>query len=136
MNIFRKSKIQTSIFSAIWLVLSLSYAYGAQCLCCDHSEPKSNCCAKTHVKECCPDSKHPSKDCQCDCISCGNFSRNDLLRPNEYIKTFGNDQLSAFEEIPSTSHFFILEQDIVCFQYNTFPLKYPSLFLINSSFLL
>ena len=135
MTIFRKSRIITLIFSATWLLISLSYAFGLECLCCNHSEYKTECCEKTHVTECCLDLKHFSQDCQCQCISCGKSVPNDLLLTKEYINTFGNDQLSTLAQIPSNNHIPVNEQ-IVCFHHNIFPLKYPSLFLIKSSFLL
>jgi len=136
MTFMRKSRIITFIFSVTWLVMSLSYSFGAECLCCDHSESKSECCDKTHAKECCLDVKHLSKDCQCQCISCGNVSRNDLLPKKEYVNTLRKDQLSALKQISSDSYISLIEQDIVCCHLTAFPRKYPSLFLINSSFLL
>ena len=136
MTIFRKSRIITLVFSIAWLLMSLSYSFGAECLCCNHSESKSECCEKTHVKECCLDIKHLSKDCQCQCISCGNLTYNDLLQRKEYVNTLWKDQLSALQQVSSDIHTSLLNHNIVYYQYNTFPLKYPSLFLINSSFLL
>ena len=136
MTFIRKSRIITLFFSVTWLFMSLSYSFGAECLCCNHSESKSKCCEKTHAKECCLDVKHLSKDCQCQCISCGNASRNDLLPKKEYLTTWGKDQLSALKQVPPDSHISLIEHDSVCCHHTTFPLKYPSLFLINSSFLL
>jgi hypothetical protein len=136
MTLMRKSRIITFIFSVSWLLMSLSYSFGAECLCCNHSDSTSECCKKTHAKECCSDVKHISKDCQCQCISCGNVSYNDLLPKKEYITTSGNDQLSALKQVPPDSHISLIEHDIVCFHHTAFHLKYPSLFLINSSFLL
>ena len=136
MTIFRKSRIITLFFSVTWLFMSLSYSFGAECLCCNHSESKSKCCEKTHAKECCLDVKHLSKDCQCQCISCGNVSRNDLLSKKEYVNTLWKDQLSALKHLPSDSHISLIEQDSVYHHSTAFPLKYPSLFLFNSSLLL
>lgn len=136
MKSFRKSKLITIIFSAIWLLLCFSYTFGAECLCCNHSEPKVECCEKTHATECCLDIKHQSKDCQCKCFSCGNFSRNDILLKKEYRNIPGKDQLPALAKVSSDRHFSRIEQHIVYYKHNAFPLKYPSLFLINSSFLL
>ena len=136
MNILRKSRLITILFSAIWLLMCFSYTFGAECLCCNHSEPKVECCEKTHATECYLDIKHQSKDCQCQCISCGNLVPNDVLQRKEYINTLDKDQFSALTQTPSGNHLPIIEQDIVYYQHNAFPLKYPSLFLINSSFLL
>jgi hypothetical protein len=136
MTLMRKSRIITFIFSVSWLLMSLSYSFGAECLCCNHSDSTSECCKKTHAKECCSDVKHISKDCQCQCISCGNVSYNDLLPKKEYITTSGNDQPSALKQAPPDSHISILGQPIAYCHHTAFPLKYPSLFLINSSFLL
>jgi hypothetical protein len=137
MNIFRKSRLISLVFSVAWLLMSLSYTFGTECLCCNHSEPKSECCEKTHATECCLDLKHPSNDCQCECFSCGkSLPNDDLLKRKEYINTFGNDQLSALEQIPSYIHISVNKQNIVYYQSSTSPLKSPSLFLINSSFLL
>ena len=136
MTCIRKSRIITLLLSVTWLLMSLSYTFGTECLCCNHSEPKSECCAKTHAKKCCLDIKHPSKDCQCQCISCGNVSPNDILPKNEYINTLCRDQLSPFQQISSIRHISLVNHNIVYYHYNAFPLKYPSLFLINSSFLL
>ena len=136
MSIVRRSKIITSIFSVSWILMSLSFAVGAECFCCNHSEFKTECCEKTHVIECCSGLKNLSKDCQCKCISCGKLEPNDLLRRKEYINTFGCDQILTLEQVPSDSHIPVNEQNFAYYQYNSFPLKYPSLFLINSSFLL
>ena len=136
MTFMRKSRIITLVFSVIWLLMSLSYSFGAECLCCNHSESKSECCDKTHPEECSLDRKHLSNDCQCQCISCGNLSHNDLLPKKEYVNTLGKDQLSALKQISSHSYISLIEQGIVCCHHTAFPLKYPSLFLINASFLL
>jgi len=136
MTTFRRSRIITLIFSATWLLISLSYSFGAECLCCNHSEPKNRCCEKTHAVKCCLDLKHFSQDCQCQCISCGKLAPNDLLRRKEYINTFNSNQILTLEQVSSDSHIPVNEQNIAYYQYNSFPLKYPSLFLINSSFLL
>ena len=136
MTIFRRLRIITLIFSATWLLMFLSYAFGAECLCCNHSASNGECCAKTHSKECCLDVKNLSQDCQCQCTSCGKLIPNDLLRRKEYINTFGSNQTLTLEQVSSDSHIPVNEQNIAYCQYNSFPLKYPSLFLINSSFLL
>ena len=136
MNIFRKSRLITLVFSLTWLLISLSYTFGAECLCCNHSEPKNECYEKRHATDCCLDLINISKDCQCQCISCGNLVPNVVLQRKEYINTLDKYQFSALTQTPSDNHLPIIEQDIAYYQHNTFPLKYPSLFLINSSFLL
>ena len=136
MNIFRKSRLITLVFSLTWLLISLSYTFGAECLCCNHSEPKNECYEKRHATDCCLDLINISKDCQCQCISCGNLVPNVVLQRKEYINTFKKDPLSTLRQVPSDSLISIIEQNIVHYHCNTFPLKYPSLFLINSSFLL
>ena len=136
MTFMRKSRIITLVFTVTWLLMSLSYSFGTECLCCNHSKPESKCCEKTNPKECCLDVKHLSKDCQCQCISCGNVSPNDLLPKKEYVNTLWKDQLSALKQVPTDNYISLIEHDIVCCHHPTFPLKYPSLFLINSSFLL
>ena len=136
MTFIRKSRIITLLFSVTWLLMSLSYTFGTECVCCNHSEPKSECCKKTHVKECCLDSKHFSQNCQCKCFSCGNLVHNELLPKKEYTTARGDDHPSALEQIPSYSHISVNEQNIAYYQYNNLPLKFPSFFLINSSFLL
>ena len=136
MTFIRKSRIITLLLSVTWLLMSLSYTFGTECLCCNHNESKSDCCKKTHAQECCTDLKHLSKDCQCQCISCGNVSPNDLLPKKEYVNTLWKDQLSALKHVPSDSHISLIEQDSVYHHSTALPLKYPSLFLINSSLLL
>jgi hypothetical protein len=136
MTLMRKSRIITLVFTVTWILMSLSFSFGAECLCCNHSESKSECCEKTYAEECCLDIKHLSKDCQCRCISCGNVNPDDLLPKKEYVNSLGKDQLSAFKQISSDSYISLIEHDIVCCHHTAFPLKYPSLFLINSSFLL
>ncbi len=136
MTFMRKSRIITFIFSVTWFLTSLSYSFGAECLCCNHGETKRECCDKTHAEECCLDLNHLSKDCRCQCISCGNLSHNDLLPKKEYVNTLGKDQLPALKQSSSHSYISLIEQDSVRCHQTAFSLKYPSLFLINSSFLL
>ena len=136
MAFMRKSRIITYIFSVTWVIMSLSYSFGATCLCSNHNESKSDCCKKTHAKECCSDLKHLSKKCQCQCISCGNVSNNELLPEKEYLTTWGNDQLSALKHVPPDCHISVIGQVIAYGHHTALPLKYPSLFLINASFLL
>ena len=136
MTICTRSKKITLFFSIIWLIMSFSFASWAECLCCNHNEPHKECCEKTHARECHLELNHVSQDCQYQCISCGKLGPYDLLRRKEYINTFGNDQFSVLKQIPFDSHIHVNQQDITFYQHNTFPLKYPSLFLINSSFLL
>ena len=136
MTCIRKSRIITLLLSVTWLLMSLSYTFGTECLCCNHSESKSECCEKKDTKECCLDLKHLSKNCQCKCIPCGNVSTNDLLPKKEYVNTWGKDQLSSLKHVPPDSYISLIEHDIVCCHHTAFPLKYPSLFLINSAFLL
>ena len=136
MTFIRKSRIITLLLSVTWLIMSLSYTCGTECLCCNHSEYKSNCCEKVVTKECCLDLKHLYKDCQCVCISCGRVSSNDLLPEKEYTNTLGKDQVSPFQKTSSISRISLVKHSIVHYYDNAFPLKYPSLFLINASFLL
>ena len=136
MTCIRKSRIITLLLSVTWLLMSLSYVLGKECLCCNHSTFKSNCCEKVDTKKCCLDLKHLSKDCQCQCIACGNASSNDLLPKKEYVNTLGKEQLSPLKQTPPDSHISLTKQDSFYYHHNTFPLKYPSLFLINSSFLM
>ena len=136
MTFMRRSRIIKLCFSITWFMMSLSYLFGAECLCCNHNEPTSECCTKTHAKQCCLDVKYLSKDCQCQCISCGNLSPNHLLSEKEYANTLGKDQLSALKQVPPDCHISVIGQVISYVHPTAFPLKYPSLFLINSSFLL
>jgi hypothetical protein len=136
MNIVRRSKTIILMLIAGWLLMSLLTPFGGECLCCNYTNSEKECCAKTHAKECCLDGKNISQNCQCHCISCGQSATNELLPSKEYINTFGLDQLSTIEHVPSDNHISINEQNSACYHFNTFPLKYPSLFLINSSFLL
>ena len=136
MAFMRKSRIITFIFSVNCLVIFLSYSFWAECFCCNHSESKSKCCDKIHAEECRLDINQLSKDCQCQCISCGNLSHNDLLPKKKYVNTLGKNQLLALKQVPPDSYISLIEPGIVCWHHTTFPLKYPSLFLINSSFLL
>ena len=136
MTFIRKARIITFIFSFTWVIMCLSYSFGATCLCCNHNESKSDCCKKTHANECCSDVNHLSQDRKCHCISCGNVSNNDLLPKKEYPTTWGKDQLASLKQVPSDNYISLIEHDSVCCHHTAFPLKYPSLFLINSSFLL
>ena len=136
MKILRKSKQKTFIFSASWLLMSFCYTCWAECLFCNYGDFRTECCDKTHAEECFLDTTSLSQACQCQCISFGNFSRNELLRRRECINSFRTDQQFVLKQVPFDCHFFIIEQNIVCYQNNTPLLRYPSLFLINSSFLL
>lgn len=136
MAIFRKSPLIILVFSGIWLLISLPYTIGAECSCCNHNEFKCICNEKTNHQNYCLDLKSPSKNCQCHCISCGDSNYNDFLPEKEYINTSGKDQLPFSKQVSSDGYYFLVDQNVINYQNNEFPVKYLSLFLVNASFLL
>jgi len=135
MTIFRKSRIITLVFSATWLIMSLSYAIGAECMCCNPHKIQGKCNQITHNGESCLDIKCIFKDCQCYCISYDKSSHQDVLSQKEHNKLGGN-QPSLFKQGVSDNDTSIIEGKIVRYQHNKFLRKYLSILLIKSSFLL
>ena len=136
MTILRKSRLITLVFSLTWFCMSLSFSFGAECICCNPHKIQGKCNQITHSEESCLEIKCIFKDCQCHCISCDNFPDQEMLPQKEYFKTYEKNKLLVLKIGKSCSYDFIIERNTDYYQNSPFPVKYPSLFLINSLFLL
>ena len=136
MTLMRRSRIIKLCFSIAWFMMSLSYLFGAECLCCSHTENHVKHHEKTDAEKCCSPLDDFSEKCQCQCISCSKSKDEEIVTQEKFISSFEKDELAVLSQLSSDTITSISEQKETHYQHTTFPLKFLSLYLIKESFLL
>jgi len=136
MSTYRRSSFIVAAFLFIWLITSLSYSMGTQCMCCSPTEKHGTHHGKKHADKCCSPLDDSSKKCQCHCISCGKSRDKEIAAQKKFIASFEKDERAGLSQLTSDTISSIREQKETHYQHTTFPLKFLSLYLIKESFLL
>jgi len=136
MPAYTRSSFTVGAILFIWVVTSLSYAIGTQCMCCSNNENHCKHHGKLHAETCCSTLDDFSDNCQCDCFSCSKSPDEEIVTQEKFISSFEKDELAGCSELSSDTISFIGEQKHTHYQHSTFPLKFLSLYLIKESLLL
>lgn len=133
---YRKSSFIVEAFLVVWVVTSISYSMGTQCVCSSHNQNHSKHHRNTHHEKCCSPLDDLSNNCTCECVACGKSNENDIASQKKFIPSFDKDELSGLNQLSPEVFSSLSDTRETNYQYSTFPLKFLSLYLIKASFLL
>ena len=136
MSTYIRSSFKVGAVIFIWLVTSLSYAIGTQCMCCSNHENYGKHHGKTHAETCCSTLDDFSDNCQCECFSCSKSQDEAIVTQEKFISSFVKDELAGCSELSSDVISSLSEPKHTHYQHSTSPLKFLSLYLIKESLLL
>jgi len=164
MKSFRKSPVLMILFLGTLLWTTFSYSMQSECFCCYPKEYRCASGEKKDADKLCLSHKnqleeshhHPKynpyrpednhhhqgknqSDQGCNhssCIKCGNSSTKEALFSKVYYTGLDKKQVLILEQNISEEKILLPKGDIVAHLNNTPTLKFLSLFLLNSSFLL
>lgn len=131
-----KSSLITVVFFVIWLLAAFSYSIQAECSCCSQKEYQCECSEKRHAGQLSFKSKGHHEDNHCSCIQCENFDAKETLSLKIYLTSLEKKQVLAFGQDISDETIPLPTENIATRLDNKSTLKFLSLFLLNSSFLL
>ena len=128
----------TSILLATWLFITLSYSIVLGCPCCEHNKHQSKCEGKHHKGHASLTTMVPlGGGCDCECVLCNNTDIDDTLIKKKYVIALERLQSVALPEKDSEEIENCLpELKTLNYLQDTTSLKFLSLFLLKSSFLL
>jgi len=136
MPTYSRSSFTVAAFLLIWLITSFSYSRGILCMCYSHNENHSKHQGKTHAEKCCSPLDDFSKQCQCQCISCGKSRDKEIVYQRKFISSFEKDKRAGLSQLSSDTLRSISAQNETHYQHTTSPPTFLSLYLIKESFLL
>jgi len=132
---YRRLSFISIAFLFVWLAVTLSYSFGGYCMCASHVEKHCNHHVKTDGDKCCSPKDDCSKNCQCQCISCGKISPKETLSESKFIPSYEKGELADLHHV-SFDTLSLSGYKETHYQHITFPLKFLPLYLIKETFLL